>query len=178
MSFVLRSPMKIKIPLVPHYSDRFQCQCPRPELLMDVRGRDGRFLPMRFILDTGCDIITIPTRKARAYSLAFDESPANEIAITGSTGCGRGYRGFITIRFQGMLFRWPCAFSKTPARPHEGSVGRGYRVPLSLLGRAGFQDDWEFCIDDYFLTLVYRSPFRRWLKTRWRKLRGYPSLND
>jgi len=171
--------MKIKIPLVRRYSRRFGCGCPRAEIVMEVRTRDGDFVSMRFILDTGSDITTISVARARAFDLEFDDAPENEVDITGSTGRGRGYRDAMTARIQGMEFRWPCAFSNLPVREESPSAQLSEpRSRHSLLGRAGFQNDWEFCIDDYFLTLVYRSRFRRWWKALWRKLRGYPPINN
>src|SRR5206468_6446302 len=116
LSSPVPSTMKIRLPLIPRYSARFGCVCSRAEIVMEVRARSGNFVWMRFIVDSGSDITNISVAKARAFDLEFDDSSENEVDITSATGHGRGYRGAVAVRFHGLEFRWPCAFSKSLSR--------------------------------------------------------------
>lgn len=164
--------MKFKIPLVPLV--KFGIPCPRPEVLLEVRTRDGDFLALRFVVDTGTDITTIPLPRAETYALAFERSEQTRVAFQGSGGAGVGHLGMMVVRLGGREYTWPCCFTVLPqaVASRAPSPGTRTRLPPSLLGRAGFLADCAVRIDEPYLVISMHGPFGRWWRSLGRRVRS------
>ena len=102
--------------------------CPFPQLRLDIRARDGRYLPLSFPFDTGADFMVIPTSFADRYDIPYTTDYPGAVGTLG--GAAACYYGFVTVRchLTRREYRWPCGFT----------TGEGGRL---LLGRAGFLDE-------------------------------------
>jgi len=147
--------MKRKIRLTNH--ERMGIVCPRPEFRMEVLTTLG-FQQMKFVLDTGSDITTIPLESANRFRLPFNRS-AQPITVQGIGGRTQGSLDQVTIRLFGVVRTIPCVFAETsPAQETRSS-----RPPLNLLGRAGFLTDCcDIRINDSYLILTNRSGLPKW----------------
>ena len=116
------------------------------------------FQQMKFVLDTGSDITTIPVVTANRFRLPFNNS-AQRIAVQGIGGRTQGSLDQITIRLFGVERTIPCVFAESgPAQET-----RSNREPLNLLGRAGFLTDCcDIRINDSHLILTRRSGLPKW----------------
>jgi hypothetical protein len=107
--------------------------CPFPHLRLDIRTRDGRYLPLSFQFDTGADFMVILTSFADRYEIPYTTDYAGVVGTLG--GAAACYYGFVTVRchLTRREYRWPCGFT----------TGEGGRL---LLGRAGFLDEFAVAI--------------------------------
>lgn len=150
--------MKIRIRLSPRRVGSIDC--PRPEVTFQVRSRYGDFVDIRFAVDTGADLTTIPVWLAEEHGIPFRR--AVQGSAIGLLGSVEKYRDSIHFRISGEEFDWPCDFiqSPRPATPERSSPTASRLLPV--LGRAGFQKDYAVCVDDEYLTLSRLGPWRRW----------------
>ncbi len=133
--------------------------CPRPELRLTLRRRDGTLAPLTFVLDTGADHLVIPMRSADIAQLPY----TREFPGTAETQGGKiaGYYGWVTVwsHLAGKEFRWPCLFTAEE------------RDRL-LLGRAGFLNEFGVTLVDDQLVVFRLGPVGRLLeqlRRRWHK---------
>ena len=101
----------------------------------------------------------MPIWRAQAEGIPFDrDQRALAVELVGMT---TRFRGFIRVMIAGRPHLWPCWFVETP--PEIGNAA------MPLLGRAGFREVYDFCMDDEFLTIARRTPLRRWWRAfgRW-----------
>jgi len=135
--------------------------CPFPLLTLRVRDRYGGFVPIRFRIDTGADVTTIPVTKARNDRISFREGqPGRAQGLAGVVGL---FRGRIHVLIAGRGYDWPCNFLQAPAVQGQGLGGQ--ELP-PVLGRAGFLEDFAFCLDDEHFTLTRQGTWRRWWRHR------------
>jgi hypothetical protein len=119
--------------------------CPSPYLRLDIRTRDGGYLPLSFQFDTGADVMAIPTSAADQFQIPYTtDHPGAVHTLGGAAAC---YYGFVTVRchLTRREYRWPCGFT----------TAEGGRL---LLGRAGFLD--EFAVAIVGGEFVVRRPGR------------------
>ena len=119
--------------------------CPFPHLRLDIRTRDGRYLPLSFQFDTGADFMVIPTSFADRYEIPYPTDYPGAVGTLG--GAAACYYGLVTVRchLTRREYRWPCGFT----------TGEGGRL---LLRRAGFLD--EFAVAIVEGEFVVRRPGR------------------
>jgi hypothetical protein len=116
-------------------------------------------VPIRFLVDTGADVTSLPQRLAEQEGIPFSRSEAGR-GLSGSLlGTAVRYRGTIVVRIGSEEFDWPCDFLQVPIP----SSSR----PEAVLGRAGFLADFSLCLDDEYLMIERRA--RSW----WTRLRRY-----
>ncbi len=146
--------MTIRVPLSP--KEIGGARCDSPVVTVRILTRYGDYVALPFLLDTGADCTSIPIALAQREGIAFDRSqPGTAAGLVGRT---RRYRATIRVKIANHTHFWPCYFLETPA-----DVGA---AAISVLGRAGFLEDYDFCVDDQFLTLTKRTSFWRW----WRRV--------
>ena len=140
----------IRIPLTQKEIDGLPCD--RPMIVLKVLTRFGDWVELRFLLDTGSDLPCIQVSDAQKEGIPFDRTRSGTSA--GLLGRATRYRGTIRVKIGKRIHIWPCYFIETPA--NVGSAA------IAVLGRAGFRDDYDFCVDDKYLTLTRRTRIRRW----------------
>jgi hypothetical protein len=152
--------MKYKVKLSPRsvLAGRFPCAI--PEITVLVRTSLGN-AKLRFVVDTGADITTIPMWLAQQERI--DVSPhAIQGSVTGLHGQTVGkVCDLITFQIAGVRYQWPCDFILSPPTQR--------RIPV--LGRAGFLREFAVCIDDEYLKITCRNRSRSWWRRWWYKLR-------
>jgi hypothetical protein len=165
--------MQVKLPLTPEASPRAGTITFRPVVHIEVLRQDGRFGPLRFRVDTGADVTSIPFLVADASGVHITDHDRTERSMYG-VGAEPipAHRGVIHVRIAGSVHRLPCRFigpfsPPPPSPPGAGSPRR--RTPPNLLGRQGFLDIYDVCIDKTHLTIRRPSRFRRWLRRLWRR---------
>lgn len=149
---------KIKLSWRPEIRGGFSYHSPEITLLVCTSLGN---VTVRFIVDTGADITTIPLWLARRERI--DISPqAVQGQITGLHGQTVAKLGDLaTFQIAGVRYRWPCDFILSPSTPQRTSV----------LGRAGFLQEFAVCIDDEYLTITCRHRSCPWWRRWWYKLR-------
>jgi hypothetical protein len=150
--------MTIRIPLTQRTVDRVRCDS--PSVVLRVRTRFGDTVSLPFLVDTAADLSAISIALARRHGILFSQSRSGFVG--GLVGRTRRYHGTIRVKVGRRWHRWPCYFIETPSDV-------GAETAVSVLGRAGFLDDYEFWIDDQFLTISRRTLLRRWWRAfgRW-----------
>jgi hypothetical protein len=128
--------------------------CPMVRVRVFTRYGDLTILP--FCIDTGADCSALSIALARRDGIAFPQSEESRGTATGLVGQVQRYRGVLRVRMFGADYAWPCDFLDT-----AGSGSPSYGV----LGRAGFTDDFAFCLSKPYFTLQQRQPLWRWLVT-------------
>ncbi len=143
-----------------------------PEITLLVCTSLGEF-EARFVVDTGADLTAVPMELARRERIDISAGAVQGQA-TGMHGQRVAkLRDWITVQIAGIRYRWPCDFILSPPTASAGQAIRrsAYRLPESVLGRAGFLGEFAVCIDDKYLTITCRhrsySRWRRW----WYRLR-------
>jgi hypothetical protein len=135
-------------------------RCDRAEVLVEVIAGRGHTTRMRFIYDTGADLMVIPTYVARHEGIPYREDYPGTLGSTvgGSVRC---YYDFVQVRsaLSGRTHRWVCAFA-------ENLQAR------LLIGRAGFQDDFAAAVRGHHLIVSRRVSWRRFLGHHARTLRS------
>jgi hypothetical protein len=143
-----------EVRLAHHFSGLIRCD--RPEATLWVRSRYGDFVEIRFVVDTGADLTTIPIFRAERQGIGFRRHQPGVAA--GLVGRAQRYRDEIALLIGGEPFVWPCQFVETPSEV-RGSV-------LPVLGRAGLCDVFDFCLGRTAFTLTRRgrllARLRRW----------------
>jgi hypothetical protein len=134
-------------------------RCDRPLVTLRVLTQFRDYVAMQFVIDTGAEFSCIPVRTAQEYHISFDrDRPGVAGGLLGRTV---RYRGGFLVRIGRETHNWPCNFLQSQAGAGEEA--------LPVLGRAGFRDAYDFCLDDEFLTLTRRTRLRRWWRAfgRW-----------
>jgi hypothetical protein len=145
--------MKVRIPLVQHFSG--SAECPLPIVTLRVRDALGILVPMRFRVDTAADCTAVPTTIAALFGISFQRARASD--ALGMVGTARKYRDRLRVVIGGREHSWPCDFVEAPAQSSQ----RHSTLPPSVLGRAGFLDEYALSIDDGFLIITRLGPIRR-----------------
>src|SRR4051812_41011978 len=109
-----------------------------PFALLFVRSSFGDRTEVPFSIDTGADYTSIPISLARRLGIGFRQDEANRGSVSGLVGQTTRYRDQIHLRLLDCHFAWPCDFV---ASAGPASVRR-----YGVIGRAGFVDDFGFCI--------------------------------
>jgi hypothetical protein len=141
--------------------------CPRPEVTLQVRSRYGDFVGVRFSVDTGADLITIPIWLAEDHGIPFRRSASG--SAVGLVGSVAKYRDSIHLRISDREYEWPCDFIQSPRPPSPGGSSPTSARVLPVLGRAGVQNEFAICVDDEYLTITRLGPWRRWWRRIWRR---------
>jgi len=130
-------------------------------LTLRVRDRYGILVPIRFRVDTGADVTTMLIPFARRKGIAFrEDQPGRAQGLAGVIG---RFRDRIQVVIAGRDYDWPCDFLQPPATTGQGLAGQG--LP-PVLGRAGFLDDFAFCLGKEYLTLTRLTAWQRWWQRR------------
>ncbi len=148
--------MSIRVPLSTRTSGGALCD--RALVMLRVLTQFGDYAPLSFALDTGAEFSSIPINKALENHIRFDRSRPGMVG--GLLGRTQRYRGSMHVLIAGRTHVWPCHFLQTPVDVGEDA--------MPVLGRAVFREDYDFCMDDEFVTLTRRSWCRRW----WRRIAG------
>jgi hypothetical protein len=147
--------MKRSIPLTEYWVGGIKC--PLPAFTIQVRDRYGLYVPMLFRIDTAADFSTILASIARDKGLPFREHAVGR--VRGLAGVVERYRDRIHVNIADREYDWPCDFLRAPvSASHETT---GHTLP-PVLGRAGFLDEFGFCMDPESFTLTRLGPLRRW----------------
>jgi hypothetical protein len=140
---------------------------PRPIITLRVRSRFGDFVNIRFAVDTGADLTTIPTWLAEDLGIPFRRiTPGTAVGLLGSVA---KYRDSAHFRIAGREYDWPCDFIQSPRPPSGEGRGPISTEVLPVLGRAGLQKEFAVCTDDEYLTITRLGPWRRWWRWFWRR---------
>jgi len=146
--------MKRKIRLSPRFRDK-EKNCPLAWI--SVRSRYGDFAPIHFCIDTGAGYSALTIPIARQEGITYPQAAVARGTASGLVGQVVRYRGVIQVRLFDEDFTWPCDFLDT--------AGPASVEPYGVIGRAGFVDDFAFCLDKPFFTLRRRGPMWRRLLT-------------
>jgi hypothetical protein len=120
-----------------------------PLVWLSVRSRYGDFPAVRFSLDPGADASAIPIALARRLGIAFPQDEASRATAAGLVGRADRFRGLLNVQIAGVEYSWPCDFIDAPG---PSSVD-----PYGVIGRAGFLDDFAFCVNKPYFTLRRRK---------------------
>jgi hypothetical protein len=120
-------------------------------VLLAVRNQWAEYTHIPFLVDTGADVSAIPMPLARARAIPFLRDEARRAVARGLVGAVGRYRSLLNVRIFGESFSWPCDFLDTPGPATLESYG--------VIGRAGFQADFAFCVEEPWLTLRRRGKF-------------------
>jgi hypothetical protein len=150
--------------------------CPLPVVRLRVRDRYGAFVGLLFRVDTQADLTTIPILVARREGIAFGtDHPGTAYGLTGAV---EKFRDRLRLLIAGREHEWPCDFVATPSPPE----GRPLPELSSVLGRAGFLDEYAVALDSGYLILTRLGPLRRWWRRRlhavWEGLRLVHPLRE
>jgi hypothetical protein len=147
--------MKIRIPLSGRAVSGIAC--PFPEVTLRVRDRYGGLAELPFRIDTAADFSAIPMAFAQREGIPYRQSAPSQ--ARGLAGAVATFRDRIRVVIGGREHEWPCDFVTLPTLAGPG------RAPPELtpvLGRAGFLQEYAFCMDDEYLVLTRLGAVRRW----------------
>jgi hypothetical protein len=136
-------------------------RCDRPEVTLRVRSRYGDYALVRFVIDTGADLTTIPIDLAQTEGIAFRRhAPGFASSLVGRA---RHYQDEITLLIGAEPFVWPCLFIEVPP---------DVRDVVPVLGRAGLCDAFDFCMGKKTCSLTRRGRLwaRLWRWWPWRRV--------
>lgn len=136
--------MKRKIPLT---SRRSHQPSDAPLVALWVYSRYGDVTPVQFCIDTGADRCALPASLAVREGIEFPRTESARVSVGGLVGSASAYRGSLRVRALGEDFTWPCEFVENTGQ----SVQR-----YGVLGRAGFLEDFHFCLRKPYFTLQRR----------------------
>jgi hypothetical protein len=102
-----------------------------------------------FCIDTGADVSALPVSLANFEGIAYPRDEASRSTVTGLLGQATRYRGSLRVRIFNEEFTWPCDFLDTSGPASVRTYG--------VIGRAGFLDDFAFCINKPYFTLRRRK---------------------
>jgi hypothetical protein len=136
--------MKRKI-LLTRRGARMDC----PLVPIHVLTRIGTVVPILFCIDTGADVSAIPLLLARREVINYPSDEASRGTAVGLVGSVGRHRGSVRVRIAGDWYTWPCDFIDAPG---PSSVD-----PYGIIGRAGFLDDFAFCVNKPDFTLRRRK---------------------
>jgi hypothetical protein len=136
---------------------------------LGVRDRYGTLANIPFRIDTAADFTTVPIALAERDGIPFRHSAPGQ--VQGLAGAVEKFRDRIRLVIAGREHEWPCDFVKAPSLAEPG---RTLPELDSVLGRAGFLQEYAFCMDDRYLVLTRLGPLRRWWRRQvyslWEKL--------
>ena len=126
--------------------------CRRPQLQLEILTKYGDVTSLRFVFDTGADLMVIPVYVAQREGIAFRTQHQGPLASTlgGSVPC---WYDFVEVRssLSGKLHKWPCAFADSKTAP-------------LVIGRAGFLDDFSATAGADRFVVSYPAPLGRYLR--------------
>jgi len=128
-------------------------------LKLRVRDRYGALAELYFRIDPGADLTAVPISVAQQEGISFRETIPG--VARGLVGAVARFRDRIRIVIAGREHDWPCDFIKE-AMPAGGTPRPLWQT--SVLGRAGFLDEYAFTIDSGYFILTRLGPIRRWLR--------------
>ena len=126
-----------------------------PLVRIQVRSGHADLVIVSFCIDTGADFSALPLSLALKEKITVQRSEANRGIAAGLVGKVNRYRGMLPVRLFGENFTWPCDFLD--------SAGPTSVKQYGVIGRAGFLDDFAFCLDRPYFTLRRRYSGWRWL---------------
>jgi hypothetical protein len=126
-----------------------------PLARIEVRNRYGLFVSILFCIDSGADVSAIPTALAQSEGIPYPHDEASRATAAGLVGSVVRYRGSLRVRIAGADYSWPCDFLEAPWPSST--------EPYGVIGRAGFLDDFAFCIDKPYFTLRRRKWWKLFL---------------
>jgi hypothetical protein len=140
--------------------------CDLPVIAVSILTRYQDTTTLRFVFDTGADLMAIPTYIARREGIPFREEYPG--ALTSSVGgTARCYYDFVQVRssLSGKTHRWVCAFV-------ESAQAR------LILGRSGFLDDFAGVISGRFCVVEHPVSPGQWARERIASLWQRPRQAD
>jgi hypothetical protein len=120
-----------------------------PLVLINVLTRLGTVAPIRFCIDTGADVSALSIDLARREAIIYPPDERSRGVVTGLVGSVSRYRGTVRVQIAGLSYTWPCDFLDT--------TGPASFEPYAVIGRAGFVDDFAFCLNKPYCTLRRRT---------------------
>ena len=117
---------------------------------MQVRVNNSK--PLKFIFDTGADLMVIPVYVARREGVAFGTDHPGSLAssVGGTAPCF--YDGVeVRSALSGRSHTWPCAFADSVTAP-------------LVVGRAGFLDEFSAAVTPHHFVVSYPAPLGRFLR--------------
>jgi hypothetical protein len=134
-------------------------RCDRAEVPVEVVTGYGDTAKLRFVHDTGTDLMVIPIYVAHHEGIRYRQDYPGTLSssVGGSVRC---FYDFVQVRssLSGRTHRWVCAFA-------EGLQAR------LILGRSGFLDDFAAAIKGHHLIVSYPVSLSRFLKHHATRLR-------
>src|SRR5438128_919751 len=127
--------MKFRIPLSRRENSGSEARLPL--VTLRVRDKYGGLAEVSFLVDSAADVSTIPISTA-----ARERTPHRQGRLrtaSGIAGSVESYRDEICVIIAGREHRWPCNFAKERL---PQPTGQRLSEPLSVLGRAGFSQDY------------------------------------
>jgi hypothetical protein len=140
--------------------------CDHAEIPVDVVTDYGDTARLRFLFDTGADLMMIPPYVARHEGIRYREEYPGTLgsSIGGSVRC---YFDFVQVRssISGRTHRRVCAFAESPQA----------RI---VLGRSGFLDDFTAALRGGNIIESYPVPLSFYLKHHATRLRARALSGD
>ncbi len=126
--------------------------CSSPQIPVVIVTPYGNTAKLRFIYDTGADLMVIPVYVARHQGIPFRTDYPGRIGSSLGGGV-RCYYDYVQVRssLSGKTHRWVCAFADS------------LQARL-ILGRAGFHDDFATAVEGGHLVVRYRTSLGGFLK--------------
>ena len=140
-----------------------------PLVTVNVRTRLGRYVAIRFCIDTGAVTTSLPIPLAERARIAFPRDEHSRRTASGLVGSVAAYQGFLDVQLFGEDFRWPCAFLD--------AGGPASQDPYGVIGRIGFLASFNACVERPWCRIERRSdhlPFWRRLLARLSPSRSHP----
>jgi hypothetical protein len=140
--------------------------CDRAQVEIEIVTAHGGTKKLRFICDTGSDLMVIPVYVARREGIRYREGYPGTLgsSVGGSTRC---YYDFVQLHssLSGRMHRWVCAFADS------------LQARL-IVGRAGFLDDFSVAIQGGHVVVSYPVSLRRFLRHHAARLRSRARSED
>jgi hypothetical protein len=131
--------------LLTTFGSRLDC----PMVQLRVYDRVGDTVELPFCIDTAADFSALPIALAQREWIPFPQTDANRSTAAGLVGSVTKYRGVLRVRIGNEEFSWPCDFLDAAGPPTVD--------PYGVNGRAGFLDDFAFCVNKPYFTLRRRK---------------------